>query len=402
MAKKAPTKKTAKKKAAKKTADVRRAKTSDIEIADAPPPHPPPIALDAVLGHERPTATLQASLESGRVHHCWIFNGPIGVGKFTAALAFAAVLLDPEAGPDLSGRFGVDPESRVQRMLAAGGHPDLHIIRKELASFSDHEQTRNSKQTRIPLKVVQQFLIRPAGLAANASPGGLASKVFIVDEAELLAGGQDESQNTLLKTLEEPPEGTVIILVTSNEERLLPTIRSRSQRVVFGPLDESAMRAWLNGPGREHVDGVSPEALDWLLRSYACGSPGRLLDAIEVDLYGWHVELDRLLTEAERGVFPPELGSAMQKLVEEHAKAWHKADEKRRSKDVANRAAASKLFAMLGERARRRMAEGGSNTDAGLRIIDAVTTAEIRLRSNVAGRLVMEGLAAGIAGRGQA
>lgn len=386
------------KRTTKKKASGKRSKADaiDNEPMDSGVSHPAPVSLDAIKGQDGAIATLRGTLGSGRVHHCWIFHGPSGVGKFTAALAFAAMLLDPELGPDLSGELSVDPDSRVQKLLRAGGHPDLHIIRKELSAFSSHDQTRNSKQTRIPIRVVQEFLIRPAALGANVSPGGLASKVFIVDEAELLAGGQNESQNALLKTLEEPPEGTVIFLVTSNEERLLPTIRSRSQRVAFHTLDDDSMRGWLGGPGKAFTQEASASELDWLLASYASGAPGKLVDGLESRLYEWHSQLEPLLNEAARGIYPPELGGTMHKLVDGYATAWQKVDEKRRSKDAANRAGCAKLFALLAENARAQL-RGGVQTEAGLRMIDAIQEAERRLASNVSTKLVMEGLATGIA-----
>ena len=106
----------------------------------------PPLqtTFDDLIGHPRAAETLDASITSGKVHHAWIFHGPQGIGKFTAALAFAALLLDPETTPDLTGKVRPDPGSRVQHLLRTGTHPDLHVIRKELARFSDNASVRNS------------------------------------------------------------------------------------------------------------------------------------------------------------------------------------------------------------------------------------------------------------------
>ena len=71
--------------------------------------------LDQILGQQRAIETLDAAIQSGRIHHAWIFHGPAGVGKFTTALAFAAAILDPDMTPDLSGRVRPDPDSPVQR-----------------------------------------------------------------------------------------------------------------------------------------------------------------------------------------------------------------------------------------------------------------------------------------------
>src|SRR5690606_31622066 len=120
-----------------------------------------------------------------------------------------------------------------------------------LAAYSEHDATRRAKQRNIPLAVLQEYLIEPAQLAGSGRSGAIASKVFVVDEAELMRSGSNEGQNAILKTLEEPPAGTIIILITSREEALLPTIRSRCQRVRFDSLSDADMQAWLDRAERE-------------------------------------------------------------------------------------------------------------------------------------------------------
>lgn len=375
---------------AKKT--TRRVKTIELDETPQSALATPPLVthFDEILGQPRAIATLDAAISSGRVHHAWIFHGPEGVGKFTTALAFAGVLLDPESGPDLAGRVRPDPDSRVQSLMRAGAHPDLHVIRKELAVFSEDPTVRRSKQMTIAKDVLETHLLEPAYLAANMT-GGLASKVFIVDEAELLDRSTSNavSQNALLKTLEEPPEGTVIILVTSSEDRLLPTIRSRSQRVAFSPLPDGAMQEWA---GRAGLD--TARDLGWLL-TYAAGSPGRFTEAVETGLASWHSELKPGLERADRGEYDPGLAPAMKTLVEDWATAWADQDSNR-SKDAANRMALGRLFAMIGEHARARLADP-EHAGAALGMIDAITRAETRLGSNVQTGLVLEGLAADLA-----
>ncbi len=376
---------------AKRVSSKRGSKAVAAKPAEAPVTPPLRCTLDEILGQPVAVGTLDAALSCGRVHHAWIFHGPAGVGKFTAALAFAAVLLDPESGPDLSGRVRPDPSGRVQSLLRAGAHPDLHVIVKELARFSGDERVRNSKLTSIAKDVVATRLIEPAYLASNM-PGGLASKVFIVDEADLLDRSLSDavSQNALLKTLEEPPEGTVLILVTSNEDRLLPTIRSRSQRVGFGPLDDASMARWVER------SGISlPSDAGWLMR-YAAGSPGRLLEAVETGLASWHERLrpslDRALRGGGGGAYDPMLAPVMRDLVEDWASAWV-AEDTRRSKEMGNRTALARLFSMIAEHARGGLGDG-ETVHAALGMIDAVGRAERRLASNVQPALVLEGLAA--------
>ncbi len=253
MAKRTTKKKTTKK-TTKKGSD---SKGPDLKLYD------PPISMDRVLGQSRAIDLLERSMQSGRVHHAWIFHGPQGVGKFTAAIAWASVILDPSAAPDLGGRLAPDPQSHTQQLLKAGTHPVLHVIKKELARYHDDRQVRNAKLSTIPKSIVEEHLIVPATLAPSMKSDSIAQKVFIVDEAELLDRSATNApvQNAILKTLEEPPEGTVIILITSSEDRLLPTIRSRCQRVSFTALDDDAMREWSNHMKLEQ----DPEAHHWLM-----------------------------------------------------------------------------------------------------------------------------------------
>ncbi len=392
------------KKTAKKTAKKRVQKK-----ADAPNPKhelrtPAPIPLGDVIGQDRAAGVLRAAVESDRLHHAWIFHGPQGVGKFTTALAFAAMVLDPTTAPQETlmgpGELAPDPASETQTLLRAGTHPDLHVIVKELARFSDDSSVRSSKLSTIPKDVIDQHLIRPAKLApvmSHETPPR-ATKVFIVDEAELMDRSPTNApvQNAILKTLEEPPPGTVIILVTSSEDRLLPTIRSRCQRVGFTPLDDEAMARWVE---RASIEASGAE-LEWLI-GHAEGSPGKLVRARETGLYAWHRTLGPMLDQADRGELPLTLGSTMAELVDSWAKDWVDAGSKageNRSKEAANRAGASQMFGLVARRYRGQLAEPKAAMPA-VRAIDLVGRAERLLASNVSLKLVMDDLAAGLSGR---
>ncbi|MEM1185000.1 MAG: hypothetical protein AAGI53_08340 [Planctomycetota bacterium] len=383
-------KKTSKKKVGKKTA---RRKPAVLEDLPEGEPLAQPLPLSEVLGQANALATLTRSLESDRLHHAWIFHGPKGVGKFTTALAFGAMLLDPTTDKGLSGELAPDPDSQTQQIIREAGHPDLHVVYKELARYSQEASVRNSKLTSIPKDVVETHLLKPAHLApkSDLSVGAAARKVFIVDEAHMLdPRGAGVVQNALLKTLEEPPSGTVIILVTDSEERLLPTIRSRCQRVSFTALDDKAMGEWLDST---EVD-ISKSDVDWLV-SYAEGSPGRLLRAADAKLADWARHLEPMLRLADAGKLSPELGAKMTSLSEDWAKA-HVAHDARRSKEAANREAAAMLFSVLSTRARAQMRQG-ENLDESIRAIDAIAEAEARLSANVSPQVVYDWLAAVIA-----
>jgi len=309
---------------------------------------PPPISLGSVIGQDRALATLRTAAGADRIHHAWIFDGPPGVGKFTTALAFAALILDPTTTPDLSGELAPEPESETQSHLRAGSHPDLHVVTKELARFSGSDAVRRAKQRSIPIDVLRQFLIEPASLKSVRS-GGLASKVFIVDEAELLA---PVGQNALLKTLEEPAPGTVIILVTSAADRLLPTIRSRCNRAAFVPLGEDDMLAWM---AQSELD-VAGADRDWLLR-FAGGAPGQAELAAETGLLAWRGPIEDVVERIASGRAPVGFGTQADQLVKEWAEGWVES-RPFASKDAANKAGVGHLVRALAAGLRYRLRDG--------------------------------------------
>lgn len=346
------------------------------------------VALGDIIGQAGAMAVLRSAISSGRVHHAWIFAGPKGVGKFTAATAFASALLDPTTGPNPMGEYEPDPGSETQRLIARDAFPDLHVVTKELARHSDDSDVRKRLLTNIPVEVVRTRLIELAHLTPTRQTGSLIGKAFIVDEAELL---KHDAQNALLKTLEEPPLGTILILVTSAEEDLLPTIRSRCQRVAFTALDDPDMRRWIGARGLEPGD----EEAGWLIGA-SDGSPGRLLDAVECDLHGWATRLEPMLARADRGEFDPDLGPAIKDLVEGWASGFVKANANA-SKKVANDVAAAKALGLIANRARRRLrhaVETGGDTSRAIRAIESVERARQRIGANVQIALAFEGLAA--------
>ncbi|MGH7243923.1 MAG: ATP-binding protein [Phycisphaerales bacterium] len=375
---------------AKKSAKPKLRTLADEKPAAAKAQHPVPVSFSQILGQDRALKVLTDAIRSGRVHHAWIFYGPSGVGKFTTALAFAALILD-----DTTKVKGDQPvvgaDSHVKPLLAAGSHPDLHIITKELAIYSEIDSVRKSKQATIAKDIVETHLIAPALLAASL-PGGLSSKVFIIDEAELLDrhASHAPTQAAILKTLEEPPPGTVIILVTTNPDRLLTTIRSRSQQVAFAPLHDPAMREWLEAHKKAIEPPISADDLP-ILQSFAAGSPGELLLAHRGNLAQWSRTLEPLLDQCDNGKYSPGLGPTMAKLIDDWAGAFVEND-KQASKDAANRAGAELMFRMLSQRARQQLRRNADSPDRQLSAINNIREAERQLDASVAAPFVMEWL----------
>lgn len=341
--------------------------------------------MQHILGHDRAIDVLQSALQAGRLHHAWIFHGPAGVGKRTTAEALAAILLDPNAAPNLSGLIEADPEGKTARLIAAGTHPDLHFITRSLASYVTDARTRRGKQTNIPAEVVREFIVEPATRSGH-NGASRASKVFIIDEAELL---DDKGQNILLKTLEEPPPGTVLILITANEDELIPTVRSRCQRVAFGPLDDEAMSRWIKSAGFD----INAAHKRWLVQ-FAQGSPGLATQAIEHGLFDWYLALEPMIRTIESGAYPAEMGTTMAKLIDAHAVARQKANPNA-SKESGNREAADFVFVLLSREihaAMTRTIAAGDDVEPHLAAFDLIHDAERQLDSHLNLSQVLENL----------
>jgi DNA polymerase III subunit delta' len=175
-----------------------------------------------VVGQERAVETLRRAAE--RPSHAYLLVGPRGSGVEDAAREFAALLI------------GVGADERGLRLVQRGVHPDVIEFAPGGPSYRVKEDIRDT--------------ILPE--AARAPIEG-DRRVLILFEAERLRGNQNESANAMLKTIEEPPPRTIVMLVTAAADDLLPTIRSRCQRIDFDPVADDTLRAALER------DGISPE-----------------------------------------------------------------------------------------------------------------------------------------------
>ena len=180
-------------------------------------------ALAAATEHQaRARGTLKAAL-AGEPSHAYLFSGPRGSGKRAAARAFAAEVIAAASA---------DPEdARRRALLDPSPHPDLVWLAPTGAQHMVEE--------------VRERVIRAA--AYRPFEGG--KRVFVVEAAEAM---RDESQNALLKTLEEPPEFVHLILLSSEGEGLLETVASRCQTIEFAPLPAEVLE--------EALAGESPDA----------------------------------------------------------------------------------------------------------------------------------------------
>lgn len=197
-------------------------KKADTEAEDV---IPPPEMNGELIGHEAAEAELLSALRAGRLHHAWLITGAKGVGKATLAFRLARFLLrhgnDARAIVNATA-LAVPSDDPIARQVASGAAQDLLVLRLP------RDERTGAEKSVIPVDEIRK--LQPFfGLAAGA--GGW--RIAIVDAVDDL---NRNAANALLKSLEEPPERAVLLLLANAPGRLLPTIRSRCRRLHLSPL----------------------------------------------------------------------------------------------------------------------------------------------------------------------
>jgi DNA polymerase III subunit delta' len=231
----------------------------------------------ALVGHAAAAAELQQAFTSGRMPHAWLLAGPRGIGKATLAYQFArSVLASGGGGPSLFGGAApalpaIGADHPVFRHVAAQAHPDLCVVE---TGFSDKGVARE--------QIVVGDAREAVGFFAHTSAEG-GWRVAIVDAADEL---NEESANTLLKIIEEPPQRGLILLIAHRPGFVLPTIRSRTRMLRMQPLPAADVAAVLTQQWPE----LAPADLRALM-AMAEGSPGRAIALAEADGVGFYNDL---------------------------------------------------------------------------------------------------------------
>jgi len=187
------------------------------------------VLLERILDQPRAVDLLRRALASDRVAHAYAFVGPAGAGRMSTALAFAAELLG-------------SPSRQ---------HPDLHVI----VPTPPETNSRGARAIRIGA-------IRELERQASLRPVMARRKVFVLEEAERMTG---EAPQAFLKTLEEPPAATVIILILPRARAVPATVLSRCQVVRFAPRDDAGA-ATARAQARELLAEVRAQGVDALFR----------------------------------------------------------------------------------------------------------------------------------------
>lgn len=210
----------------------------------------------SIIGHSAPLAALNRALTAERPPHAWLFSGPEGVGKAAVALEFAAAL-------NCTGIEKPCGECRSCRDTLAGRHTDVELVAPGgICDEPDHKEHTESRDLRI-------CQIRRVEHRLSLSAYSGSRRVAIIDAADTL---HTEAANAFLKTLEEPPPGSVIILLVEREERLPETIMSRCQRLPFRPIERQTIARALEERGAtpedaEAIAAASAGRLGWAIKA---------------------------------------------------------------------------------------------------------------------------------------
>jgi DNA polymerase III subunit delta' len=248
-----------------------------------------------IFGHDHVVRDFLATMHSGRLHHAWLFMGKEGLGKATAARKFAIRMLAGAVDQSLDPlSLDVPDECATVRMMAAGSHPDFRLLER----LPKDEKLRDKPKAEWPepLELARNInvdQIRRLNASFATAPSLSQRRVVIIDAIDSLERG---AANALLKTLEEPPKGTIFFLICHAPGRLLPTIRSRCRTLRFNPVSGDAMTSFLSE--------MMPE-LEYTARGAIIdaseGTPGKAIQAAKFDIAGIEAALEELSQSGDPG-----------------------------------------------------------------------------------------------------
>ena len=221
------------------------------------------------VGHGAALAAFQAAVASQHLHHAWLFTGPAGVGKASVARFVALRLLAEAQAPQLlAPGLAVPPGHPTRALIEAGSHPDFRLLAR-LPKDADKPEADRARS----ITIAQVRALQPV-FATTPAMG--ARRVVLIDAVDDL---ERAGANALLKNLEEPPQGTIFLLISHAPGKLLPTIRSRCRLLRFGGLEDDDVAKVL----RANLPDANDDEIAALIRA-SDGAPGRGLRYAGLDL----------------------------------------------------------------------------------------------------------------------
>ncbi|MEO6418829.1 MAG: DNA polymerase III subunit delta' [Polyangiaceae bacterium] len=321
--------------------------------------------LSSVLAQDTAVKTLRRALSIGRVHHAYLFDGPDGVGKELAAFGLAQALVCERRGPlgdDACGECSSCTRAKPRKETTRPVHPDIAILERGL--YEPAQIGRRTAETQdISIDQVRTLVLARASFPPHEG----RAKVFIVRRVDELSVA---AANALLKTLEEPGKNTHFVLLTSQPDSLLSTIRSRTQRVRFAPLPDRIVADLLV------LQGVETEAA----REIAALSGGSAAEGTHLADPDESEKRESFVSRALAALSSPDLGKGLD-LAE---------DAKKEKSGLDLRILA--LATRLAEQARELAGAGDARADAAVARYRLALVAARQLDGNASAQLVVESM----------
>jgi len=238
--------------------------------------------MTPILGNALAQNAFLTAMRGPSLHHAWLFTGAQGRGKGSFARAAASRLLAEAAGEILFDGLAVPDTSRTRNLIAAGAHPDYRVLQR---------LTKDGKEDADLVRSITIAQVRTLQPMFATSPTMSPRRVVIIDAVDDLERG---GANALLKNLEEPPAGTIFLLISHAPGRLLPTIRSRCRLLRFDALDAVSVEAVV----RAQSPDASEAEIAALVKAGE-GSPGRALGYAGLDLAALDTMIARIAQDGD-------------------------------------------------------------------------------------------------------
>ena len=248
-----------------------------------------------LIGHDEEVKLFLNAYNSGTLHHGWLIAGDEGIGKATLAYKIARFLLSAEEGKTYNS-LDVAPDGMVFAQVAQKSHPDFKVLERDFIDTDkkkiikaikqgeavDNEMLQGLKRSQVikveDVREVVSFLMKKS---FNDN-----WRVVIVDSADDL---NTSSANALLKILEEPPLKSILLLISHNPARLLPTIRSRCAKLALSPLQKEEVASLL----RRYKPELSEKEVQGLA-TISGGSIGRAMIYAENDALSMYENIQKV------------------------------------------------------------------------------------------------------------
>lgn len=255
-----------------------------------------------LLGHEDMEKMFLDAWKNNSLHQAWLISGPKGIGKATFAYKVARFLLDAdETRKDSYASLDVSPDSQTFKQICSGSHPDFKLLErgylkterqkivkaiKDGAYLSNDELNELKKSSVIAVddvRTVNEFLSKKS---ANDR-----WRVVLVDSVDEMNAS---SANAILKILEEPPHKTLMLLVSHNPSRLLPTIRSRCAKLELKPLQDGIVASLLRRYRSETSEDIVKKTT-----AIAGGSIGKAIAYVDGNAAAYYERIYALATSGK-------------------------------------------------------------------------------------------------------